>query len=77
MTQQYSKEISIGICLILPQIMFVGFLLKNIQLVIHSPSIVAKWLAGISFILFLFLFIVSLWATLKHSTGTNALDRHT
>jgi len=76
MTQGNSKAISIRICLILPQIIFGGFLLKNIQLLNNSSSIVAKWLAGISFVLFSFLLIVSLWATIKHFKGTDVLDRH-
>ena len=74
MAQENMKAISIWISLILAQIMCAGFLLKNIQLLINPPLVVAKWLAGISFILFSFLFIVSLWATIKHFTGTDALE---
>lgn len=59
------KMISISLSLIISQIMCAGFLLKNIQLFINEPSFVAKWLSGISFILFLFLFIVNLIAILK------------
>ena len=77
MAQKNSKAISICISLIIAQIMCAGFLLKNIQLIINPTSIVAKWLAGISFILFSFLFIVSLWATIKHFKRTDALDHHT
>ena len=77
MTQENTKTISIWISLILAQIMCAGFLFKNIQLLINPPSVVAKWLAGISFILFSFLLIVSLWATIKHFTGTDTLEHHT
>ncbi|WP_339263000.1 hypothetical protein MKY07_15575 [Solibacillus sp. FSL W7-1472] len=77
MAQKNSKAISICISLIIAQIMCAGFLLKNIQLIINPTSIVAKWLAGISFILFSFLFIVSLWATIKHFKREDALDHHT
>lgn len=77
MAQKNSKAISICISLIIAQIMCAGFLLKNIQLIINPTSIVAKWLAGISFILFSFLFIVSLWATIKHFKRKDALDHHT
>lgn len=66
MAQENSKAIFICISLIIAQIMCAGFLLKNIQLIINPTSIVAKWLAVISFILFSFLFIVSLWATMDH-----------
>jgi len=45
--------------------MCAGFLIKNIQLIMNPPSIDAKWLAGISFVLFLFLFIVNLISILK------------
>ena len=74
MAQGNSKAISICISLILAQIMCAGFLFKSIQLLINPPSVIAKWLAGISFILFSFLFIVSLWATIKHFKRTDALD---
>ena len=77
MTQENTKTISIWISLILAQIMCAGFLFKNIQLLINPPSVVAKWLAGISFILFSFLLIVSLWATIKHFKGKDTLDHHT
>lgn len=77
MAQENSKAISICISLIIAHIMCAGFLLKNIQLIINPTSIVAKWLAVISYILFSFLFIVSLWATIKHFKRTEALDYHT
>lgn len=77
MTQENSKAISICMSLILAQFMCAGFLLKNILLIINPPTIAAKWLAGISFILFSFLFIVSLWATIKHLKGKDAFDYHT
>lgn len=66
---QNSKTISVSISLILAQTVFIGFLIKNIQLYINQPSIVAKWLAGISFFIFMLLFIVSLWATIKLLKG--------
>jgi len=74
---QNSKTTSISISLILAQTVFIGFLIKNVQLLIHQPSIVAKWLAGSSFFIFLFLFIVSLWATIKLFKEKDALERHT
>ncbi|WP_079524339.1 hypothetical protein [Solibacillus isronensis] len=77
MAQENSKAISICISLIIAQIMCAGFLLKNIQLIINPTSIVAKWLAVISSILFSFLFIVSSWATIKHFKITVALDYYT
>lgn len=77
MAQKNSKAIAINISFILAQIICAGFLLKNIELIISSPSVFAKWLAGISFIMFSFLLIVSLWATIKHLEGTDALDHHT
>ncbi len=77
MAQENTKTISIWISIILAQIMCAGFLFKNIQLLINPPSVVAKWLAGISFILFSFLLIVSLWATIKHFKGKDTLDHHT
>lgn len=77
MAQENSKAISICISLIIAQIMCAGFLLKNIQLIINPTSIVAKWLAVISFILFSFLFFVSLWGTIKHFKRTDTLDHHT
>lgn len=75
MAQGSSKAISICISLILAQIVCAGFLFKDIQLLINPPSVIAKWLAGISFILFSF--IVSLWATIKHFKRTDSLDHHT
>lgn len=51
---QNSKTTSISISLILVQTVFIGFLIKNVQLLIHQPSIVAKWLAGSSFSYFCF-----------------------
>ncbi|WP_339195794.1 hypothetical protein MKY27_13765 [Solibacillus sp. FSL R5-0449] len=74
---QNSKTTSISISLILAQTVFIGFLIKNVQLLIHQPSIVAKCLAGSSFFIFLFLFIVSLWATIKLFKDKDALERHT
>lgn len=65
MVHGHSKLISIRMCLILIQIMCASFLIKNIQLIMNPPSIDAKWLAGISFVLFLFLFIVNLISILK------------
>lgn len=65
MVHGHSKLISIRMSLILVQIICAGFLVKNIQLIMNPPSIVAKWLAGISFILFLFLFTVNLISILK------------
>ncbi|MEK4081461.1 hypothetical protein [Solibacillus sp. FSL K6-1126] len=77
MAQENSKAITICFSLIIAQIICAGFLLKNIQLTINATSIVAKWLAVISFILISFLFIVSLCATIKHFKRTDSLDRHT
>ena len=65
MVHGHSKLISIRMSLIVVQIMCAGFLIKNIQLIMNPPSIDAKWLALISFILFLFLFIINLISLLK------------
>ena len=77
MDQVKSKVIFIRFGFIISLMICAGFLLRNIQLIINEPLVVAKWLAGISFILFSFLFIVSLWAIIKHFTGTDALEHHT
>lgn len=77
MDQVKSKVIFIRFGFIISLMICAGFLLRNIQLIINEPLVVAKWLAGISFILFSFLFIVSLWATIKHFKGKDTLEHHT
>ena len=65
MIQQKSQVISPRIGLIMPQIMIIVFLIVNVYFFINQESSIAKLLTVISFIIFLFLLIVSLIAFYK------------
>lgn len=65
MVQKNSKVICLRISLIISQIMSIVFLITNTYVFINHESIIAKSLTVISFIIFLFLLILSLMATLN------------
>lgn len=71
MIQQKSQVISPRIGLIMPQIMIIVFLIVNVYFFINQESSIAKLLTVISFIIFLFLLIVSLIAFYKLKKNVN------